>query len=346
MTRPPWLKTSLSVPSSTLDWLLEPDDPSVRYFTLRELLGETESSSPVRQARRDLMSRGRVPVILARQKPAGNWGRAEDFYQRSKYKGTVWTLILLATLGADGADPRLKRACEFILSRSQEPKSGGFAHLGAARGGGRRSAVIPCLTGNMLWCLIRFGFLDDARVERGIAWMSSTLRCDDRDTRPPRVWPYSGYEMCWGRHTCLDGVVKPLKALAEVPPARRSAEVRQAMDRAVDFLLRHRLYERSHALGRPAKPKWLKLGHPLMWDTDALEMLDLMTRLGCRDERLRDAVELILSKRDERARWSLEETYEGRYIVPMGKKGSPSKWVTLRALAALKRAGAISGSGC
>ncbi len=336
----PVLKTrriSIDTPVRTLDWLLEPDEPSVRYFALRDLLDERPSSPKLEQARRAIMARGPVPRILSRQTKEGCWGPPEDFYIRSKCKGTVWNLILLATLGADGRDPRVRRACDFVLEYSQDRASGGFSYSGTARNGGAPSGVIPCLTGNMLWCLIRFGRLSDPRVGRGLDWITRYLRFDDGEARPPREQPYLRYEMCWGRHTCLDGVVKPLKALAEIPPARRTPSQRRTIDRARDFLLLHRLYQRSHAPGRPAKRKWLKLAFPLMWDTDALEMLDIVAGLGCRDPLLRDAEELVLSKRDKLGRWPLEETYAGRFLVGFGKRGAPSKWVTLKALTALKR---------
>lgn len=34
------------------------------------------------------------------------------------------------------------------------------------------SGVFPCLTGNMTWGLIRFGHLDDPRVQRAIDWIT------------------------------------------------------------------------------------------------------------------------------------------------------------------------------
>ncbi len=326
---------AVEIPARTLDWLLEPGDPSVRFFTLRDILGERPASAKLAQARREIMARGPVARILSRQKAGGYWGEPEDFYARSKYKGTVWNLILLATLGADGRDPRVRRACDFVLEYSQDRASGGFSYAGTARNGGTPSGVVPCLTGNMLWSLVRLGRLGDPGVRRGLDWITRYLRCDDGGTRAPREQPYLRYEMCWGRHTCLDGVVKPLKALAEVPAVRRSPAMKRTIDRAAEFLLIHRLYQRSHAPGRPAKLKWLKLAFPLMWDTDALEMLDILAGLGCRDPRLRDAQDLVLSKRDREGRWPLEETYTGRFLVGFGRKGAPSKWVTLRALKAL-----------
>jgi hypothetical protein len=73
-----------------------------------------------------------------------------------------------------------------------------------------------------------------------------------------------------------------------------------------------------------------------MWDTDALETLLVLLRLGIRDPRLQDAVDLVTAKRDAQGRWILENTYNGRFRVNIERKGRPSKWVTLRALEALK----------
>lgn len=341
------MKKPVLIDPGALSWLLDPENPSVRYFTLRDLLKASPGSAEIRQARKAIMSRGLVPRILAKQNPGGFWGRAEDFYVRSKYSGTVWTFILLAALGADGSDPRIRRASEFILRCSQDRSSGGFAYMGGIENGGRPSAVVPCLTGNMLWALIRFGMLDDPRIQRGLDWIVKHLRFDDGRSRPPGKRPYDKFEMCWGKHTCIDAVVKPLKALSEIPTSRRRAGVRLVIRRAQDFLLRHRLYQRSHHPGRPIKPKLLKLGFPLMWDTDVLEMLGLMAGLGCRDPRLRDAFDFVLSKRDGRGRWVLEESYAGRYIVGLERRGQPSRWVTLNALTALKTLGrSFFSSGC
>ena len=82
--------------------------------------------------------------------------------------------------------------------------------------------MIPCLTGNMVFSLIRFGYLDDPRVQRGVDWITRYQRFDDGDG-DPQGWPYDKFEMCWGKHTCHMGVVKALKALAEIPADRRSA---------------------------------------------------------------------------------------------------------------------------
>ena len=125
------------------DWLLEKDNPSVRYFTLSQILDKPQDSSEVKKAKRDIMVTGVVPKILAKQSTDDYWEAPEKFYT-SKYKGTVWQLIILAELGADGKDAHIKKACEFILGNSQDRKSGGFsAWLSVKVGGGRYSGVLP-----------------------------------------------------------------------------------------------------------------------------------------------------------------------------------------------------------
>ncbi|MBN2409055.1 MAG: hypothetical protein JXE07_04905 [Candidatus Aminicenantes bacterium] len=66
------------------DWLLEDDNPSVKYLALREILGKSPTASEVRKARREIMRRGVVPKILSRQSPAGYWEKEENFYVRAK----------------------------------------------------------------------------------------------------------------------------------------------------------------------------------------------------------------------------------------------------------------------
>lgn len=276
-----------------------------------------------------------VEAILARQREPGCWEAPHRFYT-AKYKGTVWQLIILAELGADGRDERIRRACEFILENSQEPGSGGFAMNSLKSGGGSPSRVIPCLTGNMAWSLIRLGFLKDPRVQRSIEWITTYQRFDDGAPRPPAGWPYDPWEMCWGRHTCHMGVVKTLKALAEIPPRQRTAPVRETIGQGAEFMLRHHVFKRSHELRRISKPGWRRFGFPLMYQTDALEILVMLTRLGYRDKRMDEAIELVASKQDRYGRWKLESTYNGRFQTSIEQKGKASKWVTLNALRVLR----------
>jgi hypothetical protein len=132
------------------------------------------------------------------------------------------------------------------------------------------------------------------------------------------------------------GVAKALKALAEIPAEERSNGVVDTLARGVEYMLKHHIYKRSHNLSKVSKPGWLRLGFPLMYQTDVLELLGILTSLGCKDERLQEAVDLVLSKQDEKGMWKLENTFNGRFQTSIEQKGDSSKWVTLNALKALK----------
>jgi hypothetical protein len=327
----------LIVKADPTAWLLEEDNPSVRYFTLIEILDKSITDSEVKKTKNAIMNIGVVPQILAKQNGDGYWETPKDFYT-AKYKGTAWQLMILAELGADERDTRIRKACEFILANSQNPESSGFSMcLSSKTGGGRRSGVIPCLTGNMVWSLIRLGYLEDPRVQRGINWIGTYQRFDDGIEEAPKGWPYDKYVMCWGKHTCHMGAVKALKALAEIPADKRSKEVDAAIENGAEHMLRHHIYKRSHDLSRLSKPSWLRFGFPLMYQTDALEILGILTKLGYKDERMQETVDLVLSKQDSQGRWNLENTFNGSFQVDIERKGEKSRWVTLNALKALKR---------
>ncbi len=323
--------------SDPIDWLLEEDNPSVRYFALTKLLDKPFSDNDVKAAKDNIMKIGTVPKILSKQNENGYWMGPDEFYT-SKYKGAVWQLIILAELGANEKDERIRRACEFIIAYSQDRESGGFSVWHSKReGGGRHSGVIPCLTGNMVWSLIRFGYLGDSRVERAIDWITIYQRFDDGDSARPKGWPYDKATSCFGKHSCHMGVVKALKALAEIPVEKRSKSVKETIKKAVDYLLKHDVYKRSHDLSRVSKPGWLRFGFPLMYQDDILEILGILTKLGIKDDRMREAVDLVLSKQSDDGRWMLESTFNGRFHTNIESKGKSSKWITLNVLRMLKR---------
>jgi hypothetical protein len=325
------------VSDGILKWLLKDDNPSVKYYTLVDLLEKPVDHNEVMTTKNHIMNKGVIPKILEQQKPGGFWGVEDDFYVRSKYRGTVWNLIILGHMGADGRDPRIRSACEFIFNKSQDASRGGFSYASTTKDGGAPGKVIPCLTGNMVWSLIRLGYVDDPRVQKGIQWITKYQRFDDGTQELPKDWPYKAHKACFSTHSCHMGVVKALKALAEIPVDKRASEVNNTIDRAVDYLLLHHIYKRSHNLSKISKPGWLRLGFPYMYQTDILEILDILTMLNVKDERMNDALDILVSKQDAQGRWTLEQTFNGRFITNIETKGKQSKWITLHALRVLKR---------
>jgi hypothetical protein len=326
---------SLGEKGEILSWLLEEDDPAVRLFSLTRLGGEAADSPKASKARAALMKAGPVAKILSLQDPGGWWGERAAFYT-DKYKGTVWQLLVLAELGADGSDPRIASAIEFLLEYSQEGESGGLSTEASSKGGGRPGTVIPCLTANMAWAMARLGYGEDPRVVAAFDWIREHQQARDGEKGPPSRFAHDqAIDSCFGAHSCFMGVVKSLKALAAIPPRARSAADSAKIAELAEFMLVHRVHKRSGDLAKVSRPGWLKFGFPLMYQTDLLEILCVLAELGIRDERASEAADAVEAARGADGRWILANSFNGRTLVAIERKGEASKWITARALYAL-----------
>ncbi|MBI9013140.1 MAG: terpene cyclase/mutase family protein [Clostridiales bacterium] len=327
----------MKVNDKIMNWLLEDNNPSVRYYTMKYLLGVDVDSTDLIQAKKQIMVSQTVTDILSNQSEDGFWGVPDKFYTM-KYKGTVWQLMILAELGADPEDDRIHRACEFILNMSQNVESGGFStEHGKKTNAGLSSKVIPCLTGNITWALIKLGYLNDDRVQASIDWIVKNQRADDGNKPKLPDWAYENHVACFSSHTCFMGVVKSLKALSAIPKEMRSDAVTAKIDELVEFILIHHIHKRSHDLNKDSKSGWKRLGFPLMYQTDILEILTILVDLDVKDERMNEAMMVLRSKQLSEGSWKLENTYNGKFIVDIETKGEPSKWLTFKALYVLNK---------
>jgi hypothetical protein len=122
--------------------------------------------------------------------------------------------------------------------------------------------------------------------------------------------------------------------------------VNAAINQGAEFLLSHdpALADYPFGFGERPSSSWFKLGYPLGYVADVLQNLEVLAALGhARDPRLANALELVLSKQDPLGRWRMEYSYNGKTWADIEKKGTQSKWVTLRALRVLKAACPESG---
>ena len=129
----------------TMDWLLERENPSVRYFALKHLLERDDDDREVRSARQAIMRSEPVRAILAAQHLEGYWVKPGPGYS-PKYQATGWQILFLAELGADGRNRQVRRGCEYLINHAQAT-NGGFSALANAP----PSGAIHCLDGNLIW---------------------------------------------------------------------------------------------------------------------------------------------------------------------------------------------------
>jgi hypothetical protein len=343
-------------PDQAIDRLLSSDSPSIRYWTLRDLLGKSEDDEGVVEARGKIQSWAPVQGILREQHADGYWGEPEDVYW-PKWRATVWPLILLAEMGVPGDLSSVKRGCEYFLramdgqDRSWPPN---FPENDPARKwDGYRSVWEPCVTGNMARTLTAFGFSEDSRVREMYEWLVRTQLPDGGWNCEPGPWHEKVF------HSSFMSTIEPLWAFSELPPQNWPKGGREAVERACEFMLIHRLYK-SDKTGKVIQEEWTKLHFPLFYFYDVLHGLRVLTALGFgKDERTKDASDLLVSKRLPDGTWPMEDSYvnsprgnlvkdpvsgdwavvkgEGVTDIPvaystLGQLGDSNPWITLNVL--------------
>jgi len=346
--------TENTTQTDLMKWLLEKENPSVRYFTLRYLLGKRESDPAVREAKKAIAASNVVSRILSKQKPQGFWEEAENPYH-PKYKSTYWQIMTLAQLGMDRSDKRVERACEFVLNLQHA--EGGFSSYTEHRAleefewmrsrtalkeklqpepkSWAKSLVTEhqysCLTGNVCAALLRIGYGHDPRIKKALNWLVKVQNSDGGWLCP--YWKAHIRDT----HGCFYGTICPLEAFSEVPKNERSPEMKKAIEKGAEFLLMHRLYKADHHRFGIINRQWLKLGFPWFYGYNILRGLSVLVRLGyINDERLSDAVSVLLQKRGKDGTWLLETTPAGRMQTNIETLSKPSKWITLNALDVLE----------
>jgi hypothetical protein len=109
-----------------------------------------------------------------------------------------------------------------------------------------------------------------------------------------------------------------------------------ALQRGQDYLLERHLLRRL-STGEIIDPTFTQLSFPTGYYYDILRALEHLRRAGVpRDERMTEAIDLIVQKRGPDGRWYLENPHPEQLDLGMDEaKGQPSRWITLRALRVL-----------
>lgn len=326
--------------SDVLDWLLEDTDAGVRYLTLRDLLDRDPDNQELSAARQEAHTKGPIAAILAEMEDEGYWVEPGPGYY-PKYRGTVWSIISLAQLGACAEqDERIQRACAYVLDHALAP-GGQFTVSGAPSG------TADCLQGNLCAALLDLG-CEDPRLDNAFEWMARTVTGEGVapvGDRQAEVRYYAGkcgpLFACGSnnRLSCAWGAAKVMLAFGRWPKERCTPVINQAVQAGIDFLFSADPAIANYPSGYSDKPSgnWWKFGFPVFYVTDLLQITEALAALGCgRDPRLSNALKTIREKQVARGRWSLDYDYAGKTWADYGTRKQPNKWVTLRALRVLK----------
>ena len=291
-----------------LPWLLDSENPSIRYWTLIDILDRPARDPDVQEARAAIAQQPLVKELFALQRPRGYWG--DDETKPYTAQGAVTALTLLHFLGVT-PDKRTAAGCDSFLKFCQH-ECGGFSLTKKLRSG-----IFPCTTGEHLPFLIYFGLGDDPRVQTAFAFIIEDMSTDDA--------------LDCGRYQhrdCLWGAIAALNGLAALPADMRSPQSKRVVKRLANALLDAKYdFEGEHK-------RWLTFGVPRVWDL--LSALKALAAHGyAHYARFAPLLKRVLNRQDDQGRWLCGSVSLTWHIE---KRNQPSKWVTLDALRVLKQA--------
>jgi hypothetical protein len=291
-----------------LPWLLEIENPSVRFWTLTQIQDLPESDHQVLEARAAILHQPFVQHLFELQHPEGHWGGDET--KPYTAQGAVGVLSLLYMLGVP-PDERTAAGCNSLLEFCQH-QSGGLSLQKTLR-----SAIFPCTTGEHLPFLVYFGLGGDPRLRDAFTFVIEDMSTSDA--------------LDCGRYAhqaCLWGAIAALNGLAVLPAEMHSAQSERVVTRLADALL-----DAPYDFDGEHK-RWLTFGVPRAWDL--LSALRALAAHGCvHDARFTALLKRVLDRQDDQGRWLCGSTSR---TWPIEQRNRPSKWVTLDALRLLKQA--------
>jgi hypothetical protein len=307
---------------NVINWLLEEKQPSVRYYTLIDLLDHGRDDPGVKEAYSNIPKNGWAFEILRKQRSEGHWESKRSLY-RPKYTATNWMAIVLSDLGLTRENSQIRKTAHLFFREWMRKEKPNIFHDEV------------CIVGNTARMLTRFGYDDDPRVRK----LFDRLVEDQKED--------GGWHCCTSTTGTLD-CWEALAAFAVLPEPKRTKGIKNAIERGAEFYLERSLFDDGGARYQP----WLRFHYPTHYYYDVLVGLDLLTKLGyAGDGRLRPALKILKDKRRKDGRWLLERIHPDPASYAWGKgnlrwkvkpfgledTGNPSKWITLTALRVLKR---------
>jgi hypothetical protein len=306
---------------SVIQWLLD-SDPSIRWQTMRDLIGAPAEEVAAERAR--VATEGAGARLLALQGADGAWAGAA---WNHGWDSTMHVLSLLCELGLDPASDEARRAVGLVRDRVTWR---GWDWDGTWRGldwGGNpffAGEVEPCINGQVAASGAYFGQDIQRIIDRLLG-----------EQLPDGGWNCEAAN--GSTRSSFNTTICVLEALlAHALAGGSSAEVTEARLRGQEYLLERRLLRRR-STGEVVDPAWIRFSFPTWWHYDVLRGLEYLRRAGATpDERVAEAIELVESKRDGDGRWPLENQHPGTMAVEVDEgEGRPSRWNTLRALRVL-----------
>jgi hypothetical protein len=303
---------------TVIAWLLD-SDPSIRWQVMRDLMDEPVDDIDAERSK--VATEGWGAQLLELQADDGRWaGRPWSV----DWTDTFHVLELLRRFGLDPESEQAQRAIGLV--REHVVWSGGAP--GETPWADNRffeGEVEPCINGNVVATGAYFGVDMTPLVDRLLG-----------EQLPDGGW---NCEVENGATVSSFGTtINVLEGLLEYERAiGGSADVRAARERGEEYMLERRLFRRK-STGEVIDPSWLEFSFPTWYHYDVLRGLEYLRDAEVKpDERVAEAIRVVMGNRDPDGRWPLQNVHEGdaHFEMDDGEK-HPSRWNTLRAMRVLE----------
>jgi hypothetical protein len=307
--------------------LLGSGKEAIQYFARRDLL--EEQVGPIERV-------WRLPEaqrILRKQLPNGAWPRSGE----NKHPAINYQLIetwrqfrfLVEQYGFTRQHPQAEKAAEFLFTcQTREGDIRGFL----------ANQYATYYTGAIMALLIKAGYIDDSRIEKGFQWLLAMRQVDqgwtipllthtlDRATiyrltseyakplEPDRSKPFS--------HNWT-GMV--LRAFAAHPNYRNSDAAIAAA-----HLLKSRFFQADSYTSYQAASYWVRFGFPFWWN-NLIAALDSLTLMGFSkdDEQIQRALTWLIEHQEKDGLWKVSYAEQKGQEKETAKAGEMKLWVSL-----------------
>jgi hypothetical protein len=282
--------------------LIFSENGAVAFFAKRDLFEERSGSAAA------IWELPEVKKILKRQQADGSWKyhggkpsvRSQQNYNQLETYRVVGELV--EKYGFTRAHPALETAAEFLFGFQTD--EGDFRGIYG-------NQYTPNYSAGIMEVLIKAGYENDPRIEKGFQWLLSMLQQDGGWALPLRTVGAKLDVTFTNSATLAPDFARPSSHMITGVVLRAFAahEMYRATEaaRAAGKFLISRLFLRDTYTDRGAPGYWTKFTFPF-WYTDLLSALDSLSLLGFGPDepKIQEALEWFVTNQGEDGLWGLQ----------------------------------------
>jgi hypothetical protein len=196
--------TGIKSARKSIDWLLANASLPVQYLVRKNILFQNPGSPGMKALWSEVNRCDEVRRLFDLQKKDGSWciggpGRRYD-PSEPKYKTTVWILPVLAEMGFTVRDPRIRKACNYIL-KSWVFKTPFFKNpISPASSLSGNPGFSQCRFNWYLIALASVGLADEPAVKKGFSLLLKRQRENGGWVMPGHIERRNGRSCPWSSY--------------------------------------------------------------------------------------------------------------------------------------------------